>query len=459
MRKHSKNSSKKLMSGSQDSLSERQAVLFSFKEIRLKEGIASNNAYSHEIDKSSEMAVASFGDFACALKLAGLKDRRVKTSKSNKGFVGREVVDIADLGKESNSCSVTDTINGSNDFHFLNCNGRTEIGEDTGELIQLLHQMKESRNLLRQDKLLSKTIGSDRVFGSLDNIIRADRDLSASIAAVKHLCDSFRFRGSDKACRREFFEKQQHGCSEDITDGLQFGKDALKNPLDLVFCRSDMMRDSLPFSGNIPEISGVLRDGELLNGILVSEDESGNSEGVFFISLGFTQRQLGEIRDKKGIDDNSINSSVRQEREEIDMVAACGFHTCQDRGEVFAIRRNRLYQFGKTAPIHSGREGKTDITFAVNACGRERIFGNINTYKQFTHTDTSVNSLLDKAGDASQPILHDDKGSVTQSTYYGYGRQGTDSLKGSLTQVIWSSPACPTLTGKTSLHKFYNTNS
>ncbi len=51
------------------------------------------------------------------------------------------------------------------------------------------------------------------------------------------------------------------------------------------------------------------------------------------------------------------------------------------------------------------------------------------------------------------------KDSKTQSTYYGFGRQGTDSLKGSKTQVIWSSPVFPNLTGKTRLYKSYNINS
>ena len=66
MRKHSENNPYKLMSSSHDSLSERQAILFSFKEVCFKEGITSNNADSHKIDNSSEMTIASFGDSACA---------------------------------------------------------------------------------------------------------------------------------------------------------------------------------------------------------------------------------------------------------------------------------------------------------------------------------------------------------------------------------------------------------
>jgi hypothetical protein len=219
------------------------------------------------------------------------------------------------------------------------------------------------------------------------------------------------------------------------------------------------MADGFSFSNNIPEVRRILRDGGLLNRILMNQKESGDSKGVFLVGFGFTQRHLGEIRDKKGINDNGINLFTGQERKEIDMVAACGLHACQDSGDIFTVRRNSLHQFGKTALIHSVRQGKTDIAFCINTCGRERILGNINTDKQFNHINTSINGLLNKTGEASRPILHDDKGSKTQSTYYGFGRQGTDSFKGSLTQVKWSSPACPTLTGKTSLYKSYNINS
>jgi len=67
-----------------------------------------------------------------------------------------------------------------------------------------------------------------------------------------------------------------------------------------------------------------------------------------------------------------------------------------------------------------------------------------------------------KAGEASRPILHDDKGSLTQLTYDGYGGQGTDSFEGLRTQVKWSSSAFPSLMlyiGKTHAYKFYNTYS
>lgn len=459
MRKHSENNPNKFMSSSHDSLSERQAILFSLKEVCFKEGITSDNADSHKIDNSSEMTIASFGDSACALKLAGLKDSRVKPCKSNKRLMRGEVTDIAYFSQESSPCGITDTVNGSDNFHFLNCNGRTELREDACNLIKLLHKVKERGDLLGQDELFSETNGSDRVFGGPDNLISADRDLSAFTVALKRLCNNLSFRGSDKAGRGELLKKQQHGGSKDITYGFQFREDALKNPLNLVFGRGDKVRDGFSFSGNIPEVSDVLRNGELLNRILVDEDEAGDSEGVFLIGFGLTQRQFSEIRDQQRINDNGINLFGGQEGKKIDMVAACGFHACHNSREVFTVRSNSLHQFHAAAFIHSSGQGKTDIAFGVNACGRKRILRYINTNKETIQSSTSVKSYSDKAGEASRPILHNDKGSETQSTYYGYGRQGTDSFEGSMTQVIWSSPACPTLTGKTRLYKSYNTNS
>lgn len=441
------------MGSSHDSLSERQAVLFSFKEIRFKEGITSDNADSHKIDNSSEMTIASFGDSAFALKLAGLKDSGVKPCKSNKRLMRGEVTDIAYLSEESSPCSITDTVNGSDNFHFLNSDGLTKLIEDACNLIKLFHKMKERRDLLGQNELFSEAIGSDRVFGSLNNTFSGDGDLSTLPIALKRICNNFSFRGSDKAGRGKLLKKQKHGGSKDITCGLQFGEDALEDSFNLVFDGGDKMRDRFTLSGNIPEVSGVLRNGELLNRILVDEDEAGDSEGVFLIGFGLTQRQFSEIRDQQRINDNGINLFGGQEGKKIDMVAACGFHSGHDSREVFASGCHCFHEFRKTAFIHSGGQRKLYIALDINTCGRKRILRYINTNKETIQSSTSIKSYSDKAGEASRPILHDDKGSGTQSTYYGYGRQGTDSFEGSLTQVIWSSPACPTLTGKTRLYK------
>ena len=311
MRKHSKNSSKEFISSSHDSLSKSQAVFSSFKEISLKEGITTDNSNAHKIDKSSEMAVASFRDSACALKLTRLINSGVKPCKGNKRLMRGEVTDIAYLSKESSACGFADTVNRSNNLHFLNCDRLTEIREDVSHFIKLLHEVKERRDLLGQNKFLREAIGGDGVFSSPDNIFSVNRDLSASVAAFKGFCNDFSFRGSDKASRGEFFKKKKHRNCEDITDGLQFRESGLKYSFNLVFSRSDKIRDGFSFSGNIPEVFSVLGDGKLLNRILMSKKESGDSKGVFFIGFSFTQRHFGEIRDQQRINDDSISSFVR----------------------------------------------------------------------------------------------------------------------------------------------------
>jgi len=411
------------------------------------------------VNNSSKMAVASFRDSACALKLTGLKNTRVKPCIGNKRLMRREVVDISYLSKESSSCGIPNTVNGSDDFHLLNCNRLTQISENLGELIQLFHQMKQSRDFLREDEFLSKTTGGNGVFGSPDNILGTERDPSTFTTAFKSLSNNLSISSSDKAGRGEFLKEKKHRSSKDITEGFQFRESSLQNPFNLVFGGSYKVGDRFSFSGNISEVFSVLRDGELFNGIPVGKNKPCNSERVFFVCFGFTQRQLCKIRDQKGVNDGGVNIFRRQVREEIDMVASCGLHSSNDIGEVFAIRSDSFHQFRETISIHRSRDGKTDITFAIKSCGREGIFGDINTDKQITHGKTSIMTYLDEAGGASRPILQGDKGSETQSTYDGYGRQGTDCFEGSMTQVKWSSPACPTLTGKTRLYKLYNTNS
>ena len=247
------------------------------------------------------MTIASFGDSACALKLAGLKDSRVHTCKSNKRLMRGEVLDITDLGEEHSTGGITDTVNGSDNFHLLNCKGRTELREDACYLIKLLHKMKERGDLPGQNELFSEANGSDRVFSSPDNLISADRDLSTLPIALKRICNNLSFRGSDKAGRGELLKKQKHGCSKDITYGLQFRENALENPLNLVFGRSDKMRDRFPLSGNIPEVSDVLRNGELLNRILVDEDEAGDSEESFLSVLVLRKDSLAKLEINKGL--------------------------------------------------------------------------------------------------------------------------------------------------------------
>jgi len=247
--------------------------------------------------------------------------------------------------------------------------------------------------------------------------------------------------------------------SKDITEGFYLRESKLKDTLNLILSRSDKITERFPFSGNIPEVFDVLSNGKLRDRIFVHEEELSNCKRILFICFGLSQRQLGEIRNQKGINDNSINSFGTEEREEIDMITTSGLHSGKNLRRVIANRVDGLKEFREAITIHICSNRKTDIAFRVKTCDRERTFGDINTDEQIIHSTTSNVLSLGKAGKASRPILHVDKDSETQSTYHGYGRQGTDSFEGSMTQGRWSSPAFPFVMGKTHAYKFYNTNS
>lgn len=143
------------------------------------------------------------------------------------------------------------------------------------------------------------------------------------------------------------------------------------------------------------------------------------------------------------------------------MVTACGFHGNECRGRAAAVGGNVFKEGGEALFVHTGREREEGLAFCVNTSSREGIPGDIDTDEETIQFGTSLRYSIGKAGEASRPILHSDEGSLTQSTYDGYGRQGTDSSKGSKTQGNWSSPAFPPLryTGKTCFLYNNNTNS
>ena len=459
MRKHSENNPHELMGSGKYSLSVGQPILFAGKEILPKEGIDSDNTYSHEVDNSPQMPISSLGDSACPLELAGLIDRRIEPGKGDQGFRGLKVSNIANFCDECSAGSISYSVNRSNNLQLLNCCGLAEIGKDRGDSIEAFHQVQESGYLLRQDKLLSEAIRGDRAFRRSNYLLSTDRDPSAFAGTFHDIGDSAFFGCFNAACGRELLEEPEQCGGKDISQGFQFREGGLKNSFNLIFSGRDEVRDGFSLSGNIPEVFEVLGEGKLFDGVSVRQEKLCDCKGIFFVSLGLSERQLCEIGDQERIDDDSVDLHGAEEGIEIDVVAACGLHGSSHRREVLGMGFDCFQHLGEACRVHSSGEGELGTPFYIEACGRKGIFGYINTNKQSVQCISSLKEYLSKAGEASQPILHSDKDSEIQSTYYGYGRQGTDSFKGSMTQDKMRSPAFPTSMGKTHLYKLYNTNS
>ncbi|HPP06830.1 MAG TPA: hypothetical protein PLW88_05625, partial [Syntrophorhabdaceae bacterium] len=121
-----------------------------------------------------------------------------------------------------------------------------------------------------------------------------------------------------------------------------------------------------------------------------------------------------------------------------------------------------FYETFKPISVHCEGALEEDVFVNVYGTNTEGILGDIDTDEcVIGHNNTSITDFLAMAGDTSIPILHIDEGSLTQPTYHGLGRQGTDSFEGLLTQDICSYPALPHdyYTGYTRSYKKCNINS
>ena len=100
------------------------------------------------------------------------------------------------------------------------------------------------------------------------------------------------------------------------------------------------------------------------------------------------------------------------------MVAACGFHACHDSRESLQLEVIAFISSRKAGLIHSQRQREPYISLNIKTCGRKRIFGNINTDEQFTHSSASVrviqtrqvkppgqSSMMTRVQRPNQPIM------------------------------------------------------
>lgn len=434
MREHSKDGSEKLMCGSHNCLSEWQSFISSSEKISSEDMINPYNIDCYDVNHSSKMSVTSFRDFAFAFKLARLIHRRVYACIGNQFFMRLKVVNFPHFSQKSGSSCCINSVNGGKDLKVLKHNRLAVRGKQLSNFIQSFHKMKQGRDFSSEYDLFSYVCRSHRRLSSFDYGFYRDRDFSALAGALKSLSYKVGFRFSDSSCRRKLHEEVKHSTGEDITDGFQLREEQLKEPFNFIFCRGNKVTQIFSFPCDISELYYILRGRELLNLVFMDKEEFSDGKGIFSVCFGFSERKFREIGNKQGVNDDSFDAFVGKEGEQINMVTARGFHPNYNRGEYIAGRNDSFVEFRETRRIHTGRQGKTDITVQINSRNGERVFGDINTYEDFKHNSTS-RTCLDRAGDASRPILQGDEGLVTQSTYNGFGRQGTNSSKGSLTQV------------------------
>jgi len=390
----------------------------------------------HEPENTPEVPVAPLGDSALPLEFPGLMDGGIKPGVSDKLFVVLKTAHIPNLGQEVEGSDISNALDGFEDSEVLRSRLMAHLGQHIGELLQFSLKQKKLRGLLREDEFSSGTHPGFRF--DKPGYLRGGE-------------------GFDHPGRGVMSKEIEDGSGADIGCSEEFREGDREKLLDVVFEPGDLRGEPFSFSGQLSKIRR--EEAGLWQGAMEHGQETGDGEGILPIGFSFPEGELHEVGDEQGIDNNGVVTVSGEEGREVNVITARGFQTDEDRvlGKFGEVLGKLLESFH----IHRGGELKELIFFLPYGTGSERAFGDIQSDEYLIHKRTSCKDFLARAGAASRPILHDDEGFLAQPTYHGCGRQGTDSSKGFLAQVKWSSPALLLLLlmGKTHSHKTYTTNS
>jgi len=457
MSEHRKYDPNKLVSDSKDSFFVGDSFCPSVEEIFLEGLVIPGHLYCHEPEDTSKVSVAPLGDSALPLEFPGLIDGGIKPGVSDEFFVIAKTAHIPNLGQEMEGSDISDAFNRFEDLHILKGTLLAHLGQHIVKFLQILLKQEEFGGLLGKDEFSAGAYGGDRILRQRGHLLRGECGFSSPGIWLEQLGYLGDRDGSNHTGRGVMFEKAKDSFRIDICNLKELGEGDREQLLNVVFESGNLCGKSFPLPGQFAEIGGE-KTGSW-QGIREHGQEAGDGKSILLVGFGFPEGELHEVRDKERIDNDSMVAVAGEERREVNVIAAGGFQANEDKlirefGELFG-------EFPEPLHIHGGGELKDFVLLSPYGTGSEGSFGDIQPDKDLIHEHTSVKDFLARAGDASRPILHDDKGSAAQPTYHGCGRQGTDSSKGFLAQVKQGSPALPLLIsmGETHLHKTYTTNS
>ena len=457
MGKHRKDNPYELVSHGENGLFVGDTFGPSAEEIFSEDLVIPRYLCGHEPENTPEVPVAPLGDSALPFEFPGLMDGGIKPGVSDKFLAVLKTAHIPNLGQEVEGSDISNALNGFEDLQVLKGTLPARLSQHIGELLQLFLKQEEPRGLLGKDELSAGAHRGDGILRQRDQLLGGDPRLSSAAIWLEQLGYLGSREGFDHPSRGVMFEEIEDSSGVDIGCLEEFGEGDGEELLDVVFEPGDLRGKPFPLPGQFAKV-GREKAG-LRQGVMEHSQEAGDGEGIFPICFGFPERELHEVRDKEGIDNDRLIAFVGEEGGEVNVIAAGGFLSDEDR--VLGEFREVFGEFSEAFHIHGGRELKDFVLFLPYGTGGEGTFGDIQSHKDLIHKRTSCKDFLARSRAASRPILHDDKGSLAQPTYHGCGRQGTDSSKGFLSQVKQSSPALPLSIsiGEVHSHKTYTTNS
>lgn len=400
--------------------------------------IGPDRADSHQEEYAAEAFIASFGDVSPSFPLAGFIDRGIDTSISD-DFLMRREVSISYFSQEVGRSDFVDSWDRLQDLHRRKGFFSTVVEEDVRDLSQLILKEKEDTDFCFQDIFAGWRDKTDGLFSYGDEALRGGGGFSSFLTRAEAVQDLQRGGQSEGFFGGEGQEEFERGGGKGVKEFKKLREEDVEESFDFRLKRGDLLGDRFSFSGENSEV--IERLAFFLDGLSVGSKEFSNGGGVLFIGFGLTQREFGEIGDEQRVEELNVKAAGLKEGEQIEVIGAGGFHAEKKVLKRRAMRAKGEEEGTKALRGHGEKKGEEGFRLVVDQGGVEGIFRDIDPTKKSKHEFTSSGIIWPEAGGASRSILHSDEGSRTQSTSQDIGRQGTDSLKGSKTQEIWSSPA------------------
>lgn len=440
MNEHGIYNSHQLMGSGDDGLFIGQALISSFREVCFKHFVEPYGHNGHNPYNPSYMSVSPLGEFTFPFISSRLIDSGIKPCIGDEFPYGLESFDVPYLTEEIHGRCLSYPLYGCEDIYIsLKFTLFKHLSQGFIYLFHFLHEEYEKGGLLGEDEFLSGMTRCDGCPCKFYDVLFGDVYLSPSVifhgpSYILSRCLSYAMSGGESGY------EVKDGYAVDIHLLLEFGEGEEQEFFHIVLYPSDFAGYMFPLPYEVLQFGGD--DVVVRYGFMKHLEKQGNCSGIFFVRFCPSQRHLHKVSHEEGIYNTAVISGFCEEGKEVDVVATGGFFTYED---LFPLEdREFIHEGCKSVSVHAEQPLKDDVLILIDDTREEGILGDIDTDEEIIwHSNTSMIDFLAMAGDASQPILHDDKGLLTQPTYHGFWRQVTDSLEDFSVQVKCSYPALP----------------
>jgi len=431
MSEHSKDHPDELMSNGHDGLFVGESFLAFLEVIFPKYLVVPCHHYGHEPDYSPKMSISSLGYLALPYVSAGLMDSRIEPCVSYELFAVIETAHISNFGQEVDSSYVSDALDRFEDLKVFYCTLKAHIGQDAVELFEFFFEQKELRDFLREDELSSRAHTGYGISCQGYDLFRQDIGSSSSVFWFDELSYFRSGKGLYHPGRRVVFKEIEDPFEVDVCGLKEFWECDGEELFYVVFKGGDLKGELFPLPCQFAEVGRKERG--FPKRAVKHAQKACDDKSILLVGLSFPKGELHEVGDEEWIDDHRMVTFAGEKGREVNMITGGGF--LSDEDGVFLELQKALRELLKPLPIHRCGDFKELLSSLIDSACRERVLRDIDADKYLIHSHTSHKAL--GQGQDLPPYQSSilTRATHAQPTYHGLGRQGTDYIKGFMTQV------------------------